>query len=572
MNRTAGNTKSNGSRGRRADTSPGRGPSSSDSSASSSESGSSSGYSSGSDTEMHQGSPQKTKTKPKSTGPLPGAPGSLLDSFLTHQESAAATSSPATNGAAVRNRSANVPVATLPEGAAGAEAENYQSIEAVPMDKKAAKKAAKQAKKQAKHSVANPVAVLGSASPTVFAYPLNGKLPVLSLLTALGATAASPWTEQEVMSDAVALSNARIRTVDDLRYVPKKGWKDLPVPQVVSDRLRRCVWAGMDKRHVREMEDGLLDGVGQELAKSLPSLPATLAARNTTQDGQPKRTIELEPATVTTNDGTTVAPRHATGGVHTKADDKPEGYWSTLASQFLGTASPAVDSTPRSPPSPPTQSATVNLDPSNPAALVNALLYDGRGGPQWVPPTLDEVMASSPKKKSTNAASIRDVKPAVAAALAAMDAQPENPTAASIKSTNGDTSVKLSATDLSSTELVHSLLHTGAMVAPTDANVPLDANENATGSGGGKTMPAAQQPQLGVVAGKPNRIRVTNGRQVFEVDRYCPHKQYDMLKAPAMRGNVLTCPKHDWDFDLAKGGTCVGRPGKSLNCVVVSDW
>eukprot|EP01134_Creolimax_fragrantissima_P004902 CFRG4902T1 len=64
------------------------------------------------------------------------------------------------------------------------------------------------------------------------------------------------------------------------------------------------------------------------------------------------------------------------------------------------------------------------------------------------------------------------------------------------------------------------------------------------------------------------RMVVHDGRRSYEVDRYCPHKGVDMMGMP-VRGGVLTCTKHDWKFDLKRGGMCA-RKGKSVNAVCIS--
>lgn len=61
------------------------------------------------------------------------------------------------------------------------------------------------------------------------------------------------------------------------------------------------------------------------------------------------------------------------------------------------------------------------------------------------------------------------------------------------------------------------------------------------------------------------------GNRTFEVDRYCPHKNFDMLNVPVV-GDILTCPKHGWQFDLSRGGKCLnGKFPCSINAVSL-DW
>ncbi|KAJ3366881.1 hypothetical protein GGF31_007954 [Allomyces arbusculus] len=348
-------------------------------------------------------------------------------------------------------------------------------------------------------------------SPAPPTFPLAPTLPVTTVIHALAAV--HGWTRDEAAADVAALAAQRLRTVGDLRLLSKKGWKHLPVVPIVAELLHRVVWAGVGKTDVKRFEgvvmDAFLEQVGGDRVKTSRS-----------GDPVPDR-VALEPVPTTRAASAPAAPVPVTsnGGplVVGAATDM-----NALARQLLGISSPA--------PAPPPVASPMVPPANDPDTLVRALLYDGG------------VRPPSP---------IRAPKPA---APAADTVEPPAPDPV------------LSARDCSAQELVHALLKTDLMVAEQPPESESDLGELMEG-----TSRAA--PQLGLVPGNPNRIRVAGaGGKVYEVDRFCPHKQYDMLKAPPVRGSILTCPKHNWDFDLSKGGVCVGRPGKSLKCAVVPEW
>jgi len=51
--------------------------------------------------------------------------------------------------------------------------------------------------------------------------------------------------------------------------------------------------------------------------------------------------------------------------------------------------------------------------------------------------------------------------------------------------------------------------------------------------------------------------------KIHVYDQSCPH-QSTLIPASALDGSVLTCPKHDWSFDL-RTGQCIGGGDKPLN-------
>jgi nitrite reductase/ring-hydroxylating ferredoxin subunit len=68
-----------------------------------------------------------------------------------------------------------------------------------------------------------------------------------------------------------------------------------------------------------------------------------------------------------------------------------------------------------------------------------------------------------------------------------------------------------------------------------------------------------------------NRIRVrTSDGDVFEADRYCPHKKVDLISYGQISGRNLICTKHNWSFSLDSGGAT--KKGKNINACKVNDW
>ncbi|GAN01158.1 hypothetical protein MAM1_0005d00589 [Mucor ambiguus] len=68
-----------------------------------------------------------------------------------------------------------------------------------------------------------------------------------------------------------------------------------------------------------------------------------------------------------------------------------------------------------------------------------------------------------------------------------------------------------------------------------------------------------------------NRIRIqTNDGDVFEADRFCPHKKVDLVSWGQVMGRSLICTKHNWNFSLDTGYAAKG--GKSINPCKVNDW
>ncbi|KNE70221.1 hypothetical protein AMAG_15190 [Allomyces macrogynus ATCC 38327] len=348
-----------------------------------------------------------------------------------------------------------------------------------------------------------------TSAPAPPTFPLASTMRVAAVIDALAAV--HGWTRDEAAADVAALAAQRHRTVGDLRLLSKKGWKHLPVVPIVAELLHRVVWAGVGKADVKRFEGVVMDAFLVQVGREKVETSQSVESVPDQVAPEPVPTMRAVSASA--------APTANNGGplVVGAATDM-----NALAKQLLGFSSTAPQAVVASPEVPAS---------NDPDALVRALLYDGGVRPPSpirvpkpaAPPITDDVASPAPEPV-------------------------------------------LSARDCSAQELVHALLKTDLMVAEQPPEPESDLVELVEG-----TSRAA--PQLGLVPGNPNRIRVAGaGGKVYEVDRYCPHKQYDMLKAPPVRGSILTCPKHNWDFDLSKGGVCVGRPGKSLKCAVVPEW
>jgi nitrite reductase/ring-hydroxylating ferredoxin subunit len=67
-----------------------------------------------------------------------------------------------------------------------------------------------------------------------------------------------------------------------------------------------------------------------------------------------------------------------------------------------------------------------------------------------------------------------------------------------------------------------------------------------------------------------NRIQVkTATGDVYECDRYCPHKGVDLSTWGQVLGNTLVCTKHNWRFGLDGGA---GNKGRNIHPCKVNDW
>jgi UDP-MurNAc hydroxylase len=66
------------------------------------------------------------------------------------------------------------------------------------------------------------------------------------------------------------------------------------------------------------------------------------------------------------------------------------------------------------------------------------------------------------------------------------------------------------------------------------------------------------------------RIVVEANGTRYAVNRYCPHQGGDLSRAWVEEGRFLTCPRHQWQFDLENGGTARKNVG-SIHAVCLDD-
>lgn len=70
------------------------------------------------------------------------------------------------------------------------------------------------------------------------------------------------------------------------------------------------------------------------------------------------------------------------------------------------------------------------------------------------------------------------------------------------------------------------------------------------------------------VEARQERIVVDAGARHFAVDRFCPHQGGDLRLGWVEEGRCLTCPRHQWQFDLEDGGRALRNDG-SVHAVLV---
>ena len=72
----------------------------------------------------------------------------------------------------------------------------------------------------------------------------------------------------------------------------------------------------------------------------------------------------------------------------------------------------------------------------------------------------------------------------------------------------------------------------------------------------GKTSTVSvQATSIQVAPSNPKKLIVNANGINYECERFCPHKNVDMLHG-YVEGNNLICQKHGWAFNLANGGVC----------------
>ncbi|KAG0278067.1 hypothetical protein BGZ95_004772 [Linnemannia exigua] len=79
-------------------------------------------------------------------------------------------------------------------------------------------------------------------------------------------------------------------------------------------------------------------------------------------------------------------------------------------------------------------------------------------------------------------------------------------------------------------------------------------------------LKSTHRPGFYIHIDSPKRLRIQTQSKTFDLDRYCPHANADMLKWGVLRdNNTLRCGVHYWGFDLAKNGQCIAHPDETLN-------
>jgi UDP-MurNAc hydroxylase len=72
------------------------------------------------------------------------------------------------------------------------------------------------------------------------------------------------------------------------------------------------------------------------------------------------------------------------------------------------------------------------------------------------------------------------------------------------------------------------------------------------------------------IEGRQERIIVEADGSRYAVDRYCPHQGGDLSWGWVEDGRFLTCPRHQWQFDLESGGDARENAG-TINAVCLDD-
>jgi UDP-MurNAc hydroxylase len=66
------------------------------------------------------------------------------------------------------------------------------------------------------------------------------------------------------------------------------------------------------------------------------------------------------------------------------------------------------------------------------------------------------------------------------------------------------------------------------------------------------------------------RIVVEVDGKRYAVDRYCPHQGGDLTRGWIEEGRFLTCPRHQWQFDLENDGEARRNAG-TINAICLDD-
>ncbi|KAF9431591.1 hypothetical protein BGZ76_000098 [Entomortierella beljakovae] len=79
-------------------------------------------------------------------------------------------------------------------------------------------------------------------------------------------------------------------------------------------------------------------------------------------------------------------------------------------------------------------------------------------------------------------------------------------------------------------------------------------------------LKSTHRPGFYIHINSPRRLRIQTKSRAFDLDRYCPHANADLLKWGVLRtDSTLRCGVHYWGFDLVKNGQCIAHPDETLN-------
>jgi len=68
----------------------------------------------------------------------------------------------------------------------------------------------------------------------------------------------------------------------------------------------------------------------------------------------------------------------------------------------------------------------------------------------------------------------------------------------------------------------------------------------------------------------PTTANVKYDNKLFKIQKFCPHLGED-LRGGSIKNGVLTCPRHNWKFDLYNDGKCIFGGNKDLKIYETSD-
>ncbi|KAK3805928.1 MAG: hypothetical protein J3Q66DRAFT_124030 [Benniella sp.] len=158
-------------------------------------------------------------------------------------------------------------------------------------------------------------------------------------------------------------------------------------------------------------------------------------------------------------------------------------------------------------------------------------------------------LTSSSNKAAEESSSTKDVD-SVAESLSKLDvSDPASASKSEVAATTATTDQK-----------------TDAPKVPEEELSPEEAQLRAKG------LKSTHRPGFYIHVDSPRRLRIQTKDKAFDVDRYCPHANADMLKWGVLRADMtLRCGVHYWGFDLTKNGQCIAHPDETLNACPVAD-